>query len=1066
MTSSVGTGAGRRGGSRTVGAQGHVEPPDPGRMMLLRPRLLAALQARFHVRLTTVTAGPGFGKTTLLAQAAAENRLAPRGLDVWLTCTSGDSAASSLARSLSDAFRLPGPDTWNPDVVVGRVEAAVWAASPQQVVLVIDEAHLVDRASAGGELLSTVLQRLPDNGHMLLATRDRLPVATARLASMGQLTELREPDLGFTSDEICEFADLRGVGRTLLDPLGGWPALVELAASTGEDRMLDYLWEELLGSLDDQRCRDLALLAAVPYLDDEIASAVVDHPLDLSATLADLPLVSGRPGSQRALHPLWQPALAHLVGANEIPAARTRAAEVLQQRGQVEAAVDLLLQAEDWAKVRGVACEVALQTHPVVAPDVIEQWYRALPPDQRRTPEGGLMQATVLRAHDLDRALPVFQLAAERFEEAGDVIGVVASLTHAAHIAWWLDDVDSVEQASRRVERYAEDLPLLAGVAALGRALAADARGDVQGALDLLGTLDPSLLPPAMLAGLDWMWAWEWLLAGRPERAGRYADAAVHGASGTFLAPALNVQVLSRWLAGERAAALELVTDLADATHATGRDLGTVFERSQCALVMAFAGRVDDACAHLAAAGVALPGAGQAPMAEIAHALGEASVLVASGDEERAAGVIGVEVSRRPVVPAGATRWHALFPALTYVLAPEARRRWDTASLGPAQELARDLARALVAVRSTGDVQAAAALPWDSSAALFGGHLPVPWLVELAVAAVAGGATAAATCVEELGARGSPWLRRLTTGTHPAVAGAAKALVAAQPAAPLHHLELRLLGPLELRRDGVRVDHPDLRRERVRQLLQYLVFRSPVSRAAVGAELWPDLTPDSAARNLRVTLSYLQGVLQPERDEGAPPWFLRADGNMLVLRRGDSLEVDVLEFEAALAAAQQAESLAAPSLALQHLQRALPYYRGEALTELADSDWAGLESDRLRVRFVTAAVRCGELLLATGNKQDPLALAQRALRADPWSESAYVLQSAAHLERGELDAARHTYRRCLQMLAELGLPPGPSLQMVARRLQPIVDAQASSTRVRSSPRAASPRPSGVAHGKH
>jgi DNA-binding SARP family transcriptional activator len=1026
--------------------------------MLLRPRLLSALQARFRARLTTVSAGPGFGKTTLLTQAAAENRLAPHGVDVWLTCTPGDSTASSLARSLSEAFQLPGPDTWRPEVVMDRLEAAVWAASPQQVVLVIDEAHLVARGSAGGKLLATVLERLPNNGHMLLATRDRLPVATARLASLGQLTELRESDLAFTSDEISAFADLRGVPSALLDPLGGWPALVELAASTGEDRMLAYLWEELLGSLSDDRRRDLALLALVPNVDEEIASALVDHPLDLGATLADLPLVSGRPGSQRALHPLWQPALSHLLRADEVAAARARAAEVLRQRGRVETAVQLLLQANEWTKVRSIACEVALRTHPVVAPDVIEQWYRALPPSQQGTPEGVLMQATVLRAHDLDRALPLFSLAAERFEEVGDVIGVVAALTHAAHIAWWLDDVDSVDSATSRVERYAQDVPLLAGVAALGRALAADARGNVQAALDLLEGLDPSLLPPTMIASLDWMRAWEWLFAGRPERSLGYADAAVDGASGTFLAPALNVQLLSRWFAGERAAALDLVKDFAEATQATGRDLGTVFERSQCALLLAFAGRVEEACAHLAAAHTALPGAGHAPMAEIAHALAAASVLLTGGDEEGAAREISTELARRGVAPTGATRWHLLFPALTYVLAPEARDRWDAEPLGPAQELAYGLARALVAVRSTGDVRAAAALPWDSSGGQFGGHVPVPWLVELAVAAIAGGCTGGLTCLQALGAQCRPWLRRMASCPWPDVARVAKTLVAQQPVTPAHHLELRLLGPFELRRDDVRVDHPDLRRERVRQLMQYLVFRSPVSRSAVGAELWPDLTPDSAARNLRVTLSYLQGVLEPERDGGAPPWFLHAEGNLLVLRRGDSLDVDVHQFESALDAAQQAEALATPSLALKHLQHALRLYRGDALMGLAGSDWADLERDRLRVRFVTAAVRCGELLLATGDKQEPLALAQRALRADPCSEAAYALSAAAHLERRELDAARHTYRRCLEMLAQLGLPPGPSVQMVARRLHPSGGSQVRAPRGRSSPRGGQPTP--------
>jgi DNA-binding SARP family transcriptional activator len=253
--------------------------------------------------------------------------------------------------------------------------------------------------------------------------------------------------------------------------------------------------------------------------------------------------------------------------------------------------------------------------------------------------------------------------------------------------------------------------------------------------------------------------------------------------------------------------------------------------------------------------------------------------------------------------------------------------------------------------------------------------------------------------------------------------------------APDHRLTVSVLGPLEVRRDGVLVDHPLLSRERVRQLLQYLVFRSPVTRASVASDLWPDLEMEAATGNLRTTLSYLQKVLEPEREGKAKPWFLRTDVTVLNLHQGEELTVDARSFESALAAAQKAEMLAAPSLALKQLQEAIALYRGEALTELVGVDWADLERDRLRMKFVTAAVRCGELLLATGDSKAPLDLALRALRSDPWSEAAYALLAVCHLERGELDAARHTHRRCLVMLADMGLPAGPAMQTIARRLQ-------------------------------
>ena len=54
-------------------------PPVLGRGVVTRPRLLRALLGRFTNRCTLIVAGAGHGKTTLLAQAVAENHLAPRG---------------------------------------------------------------------------------------------------------------------------------------------------------------------------------------------------------------------------------------------------------------------------------------------------------------------------------------------------------------------------------------------------------------------------------------------------------------------------------------------------------------------------------------------------------------------------------------------------------------------------------------------------------------------------------------------------------------------------------------------------------------------------------------------------------------------------------------------------------------------------------------------------------------------------------------------------------------------------------------------------------------------------
>src|SRR5512144_2853268 len=96
----------------------------PGR--LSRPRLLAVLQRRFEAPVITVAAGAGFGKTTLLVQALAENRLVSRGQDLWLTCQRGDAAASRLASGLFAALKLAGTAPEGPEEAAAAVVAELW----------------------------------------------------------------------------------------------------------------------------------------------------------------------------------------------------------------------------------------------------------------------------------------------------------------------------------------------------------------------------------------------------------------------------------------------------------------------------------------------------------------------------------------------------------------------------------------------------------------------------------------------------------------------------------------------------------------------------------------------------------------------------------------------------------------------------------------------------------------------------------------------------------------------------------------------------------------------------
>ena len=72
--------------------------------LLLRSRLLELAGERWTRRVVTLVAGPGFGKSVLLAQLSAENRLAPRGAELVVACTGSDGSPAAFLGRLAEAL--------------------------------------------------------------------------------------------------------------------------------------------------------------------------------------------------------------------------------------------------------------------------------------------------------------------------------------------------------------------------------------------------------------------------------------------------------------------------------------------------------------------------------------------------------------------------------------------------------------------------------------------------------------------------------------------------------------------------------------------------------------------------------------------------------------------------------------------------------------------------------------------------------------------------------------------------------------------------------------------------
>jgi DNA-binding SARP family transcriptional activator len=318
--------------------------------------------------------------------------------------------------------------------------------------------------------------------------------------------------------------------------------------------------------------------------------------------------------------------------------------------------------------------------------------------------------------------------------------------------------------------------------------------------------------------------------------------------------------------------------------------------------------------------------------------------------------------------------------------------------------------------------------------------MPLPWMLALAAGAAQAddprGRVLAELVLARFGENARDALRAIAAGDgpSPAVQGA-KRLLAEVPLAPGGAVRVAVLGSVELCIDGDPTRDPHWRRERVRALLLYLVCRGRARREQIAEALWPDATVEAGSRSLRVTLSYLNRVLEPHRRQGEAPFVVRQLGDELVLAGPPHVTVDLVEFEALLDRAAEADRRGVPSVARAALERALPLWRGPCLSEVTYDDWAQDTVRRLERRFVDGSVRAAELALAAGSAADACRHAERALAADEWSEAAHRVLVAARLAEGDRLGAARALARCEEMLGSLGVAPDHHTEALRRRLR-------------------------------
>jgi LuxR family maltose regulon positive regulatory protein len=241
--------------------------------------LIAHLNEAYSHKLTLLSTPAGFGKTTLLAEWVRQ-----RGAPVaWLSLDERDNEPTrfwayviaalqllqaGLGKDTLTCLQSPQRPALEATLTFFINEIAAHPPADNPYLLVLDDYHLIE-APAVHEGLSFLLEHLPDNLHLVIATRTEPPLPLARLRLRDELLELRAEALRFSLEEVATFfkqtvaLDLTDDEvAALADRTEGWVAALQAAALSLSGRpdvgsfistfngshryIMDYLVDEVL----------------------------------------------------------------------------------------------------------------------------------------------------------------------------------------------------------------------------------------------------------------------------------------------------------------------------------------------------------------------------------------------------------------------------------------------------------------------------------------------------------------------------------------------------------------------------------------------------------------------------------------------------------------------------------------------------------------------------------------------------------------------------------------------------------------------------------------------------
>lgn len=995
-----------------------VARPEP--TGLRRVRLLEHLVGPTAPPLVAVVAGPGCGKTTLLAHVAEAS-----GLPVaWVTLDPALDDPAALLRHLHAACRgLPWharPEPWQ---TTDDALAALGDGLTAPALLVLDDAHTTERRRAQ-HVVDVLVRHQPAGLRVVLGSRS-MPAGVPSRELAGTARVLDGEALRFRTWEVDELfrahhaAPLRAAEvAELTQRTRGWAAGLELFHLATRDRpassrsrlleragrgpaVADYLAGHVLDRLPASVREFLVRTSVLARLSAERCDALLGTDSGARLLVAAhrhglLTAVDEADGTLYECHDVVRGYLLDTLsdrgGGAVARELHRRAAALALSAGEYDDALRSSCRAQDWDAARRVltigGTDLAGRPGP---------WLDLLPgPIRESDPWVALALA---RRHLVEgvmgAALEAYTVAEDR-AATGSGRALVARERRMVHT--WVEppmgaSSDWVALLRRALARPREHLATSAGDDvghALAAAVAGLVGGDVRAARRRFAAVQTRAAAEPVVEAVALLGEAACLTLGH-DRVARDARERAHTAAKLVGSPALE----------RLADGLELAS-----RPATGTD-GLRHLRERCT-------GVGDAW------GAALLG--------LLEALGAST---AAGDHPATAGT-----ARRAADELDALGAPAL-AVWARAAAAVALARYGPAPAAPGDGLVADAARcgplphalALVALGADPDrwgrlARAAGVPAWVRLVARRGAAQGTTTVTGAVVAAPAGRPGRADGTPDG----GTSPVAASATATHPAgvplVAGRTAAVARVAPGTPV--LAVRCLGGFRLDVGGVGVVTSALRPQHA-ALLRALALAAPVPvhRDRLVEWFWPGRLPERGQHSLQVAVSDVRRAL----DAALP-------GAGVVLRRvehgyalgADGLTVhDLRRLELVLHAADVALVAQDEATALAALREAVETGAAELLPQDGTAEWVVGPRERVRAGVVRACGALADLLAARGDAAGAVATVRRGLALDRFQDDLWRRLVSGLVADGHPAAAAAARREYAAVLVELGVTLGTPL---------------------------------------